>query len=176
VATLAGALDTRLAAVVPAGFAPDIDIIGWHGNHPCYLWNNGSPLDFYDVADLHALVAPRPLVVEVGHDDESFSDMMPSFSDAKEVTRRSRAAYADAPDRLIVYLHPGPHEYRFGSVLADGTAGAGLTTPALTGPSAPGDLSWATDDSTNTLGVTLVDQLLRFLPVAAKRLPVAAGH
>lgn len=168
VATLAGALDTRFAAVVPAGYAPDMTVIGWHGNHPCYLWNWGDPLDWYDVADLHALIAPRALLVEVGHRDDSFSDMTPPFSDAKEVTRRSRAAYADAADHFIVYLHPGPHEYRFGGDTIDGATGLGITVPALLGPQYDGDLSWASDDTINPVGRMLGDELQQFLPVTAK--------
>lgn len=167
VATLTGALDTRVAAVIPSGYAPDFTVIGWHGNHPCYLWNNGSPLDFFDVADLHALVAPRPLIVEIGHGDNSFSDFSPPFADAKELTRRSRVAYADASDHFVVYLHPGPHEYRFGGGLTDGTVGIGLTTPAVTGPRAPGDVTWAADDATNAVGVALADQLRAFIPATA---------
>lgn len=167
VATMAGALDPRISAVLPAGYAPELEVMAWHGNHPCWLWNNGNPLDYFDVADLHALIAPRALVIETGIDDAEFSSLQPSFVDAKEVTRRSRAAYADAPDNFVVYLHPGGHEYRFGDLIdgGDGTA-LDVEVPQATGPRWSGDLGWASDGSTTSLGVTLVDKLRGFFGIA----------
>jgi len=149
IASFAGALDPRITAVVPAGFVPDLTVMAGHGNHPCWSWLSGDPLDYYSVSDLHALVAPRPLVIEAGVDDDLFSDFAPPFVDAKEVVRRSRAAFADAPTRLTFYLHDGGHVYRFGEV----------TVPAVDGPAVAGDPSWATDDDTVSLGATLPELL-----------------
>jgi len=84
------------------------------------------------------------------------------------VVRRSRAAYADAPSQLALYLHDGGHEYRFGDVtVTDGAAPSYLTVPTTDGPRAPGDLSWATDGSTVSLGETLADALAGFLPASS---------
>ena len=66
VASFAGALDTRIAAVVPAGFIPDLDVMAGNGNHACWKWLFGDPTDYFSVSDLHALIAPRPLVAETG--------------------------------------------------------------------------------------------------------------
>jgi len=165
IASVAGALDARLAAVIPAGFVPDLTVMAGHGNHPCWRWLAGDPLDWLSVSDLHALIAPRPLVVETGAADVEFSAFRPPFVDGKEVVRRSRAAYADAPSQLALYLHDGGHEYRFGDVtVTDGAAPSYLTVPTTDGPRAPGDLSWATDGSTVNLGETLAEALAGFLP------------
>ena len=161
VASLAGALDTRIAAVVPAGFAPDLTVMAGHGNHPCWRWLFGDPLDYYSVSDLHALAAPRPLLVESGIADDVFSSYELPFVDAKEVVRRSRVAFADAPARLALYLHADAHAYHFGDATADGAPPLYVTVPAVDGPRAPGDRQWAEDASTVSLGLTVADWLAR---------------
>jgi hypothetical protein len=167
VASFAAALDPRIAVVVPAGFVPDLNVMAQNGNHGCWRWLVGSPLDYFSVADLHALVAPRPLIVETGVDDNKFSRFSPPFVAAKEVTRRSRAAFADAPDALVVYLHDAGHTYRFGDIGVDGSPPGLITVPSVVGPRAPGDLDWAVDGTTDPIGVTLADEVARFLPAAA---------
>jgi dienelactone hydrolase len=165
IASVAGALDSRFAAVIPAGFVPDLTVMAGNNNHPCWRWLFGDPLDYFSVSDLHALIAPRPLVVETGAIDVEFSKFWPPFVDGKEVTRRSRAAYADAPSQIALYLHDGGHEYRFGDiVVADGTPASYVTVPAVNGPRTTGDLSWASDGSTVSLSQTLADALAGFLP------------
>ncbi|MCU1277028.1 MAG: hypothetical protein JWM53_574 [bacterium] len=168
VASFAAALDPRIAVVVPAGFVPDLTVMAGNGNHACWNWLVGNPLDYFSVADLHALVAPRPLLVETGLFDDKFSRFWPPFVDGKEVTRRSRAAFADAPGAFVVYLHDAGHAYRFGDRGAvDGAAPSYVSIPSVTAPRATGDLDWAGDGSTTILGVTLADELARFLPAAA---------
>lgn len=159
VASFAAALDARVAAVVPAGFVPDLTVMAGHGNHPCWSWLSGDPLDYYSVSDLHALVAPRPLLVETGLVDDTFSSYTPPFVDGKEVARRSRAAFADAPARFALYLHPDGHAYRFGDATPDGAPAVYVTVPAIDAPSAPGDVAWAADGSTISLGLTVADWL-----------------
>ncbi len=44
---------------------------------------------------------------------------------------------------------------RFGDVALDGSPPLYVTVPAVSAPSAPGDLSWAADASTISLGQTL---------------------
>jgi hypothetical protein len=153
---------------VPAGFVPDLTVMAGNGNHACWRWLAGDPLDYYSISDLHALVAPRPLVVETGAVDDEFSRFWPPFVDGKEVARRSRAAFADAPDAFALYLHDGGHEYRFGDIAAgDGSPPTYVTLPAVDGPRAPGDLDWATDGATVALGQTLADVLAAALPASA---------
>ena len=169
VASFAGALDPRITAVVPAGFVPDLTVMAGNGNHPCWKWLDGDPTDYYSVSDLHALIAPRPLVVETGVDDAEFSRFAPPFVAGKEVAHRSRAAFADAPSQFLLYLHPGGHEYRFGDVgVVDGSPALDLAVPQVDGPRAPADLSWATDGTTVGLGKTLADEVATFLPAVAR--------
>jgi dienelactone hydrolase len=165
VASFAAALDPRIAAAVPAGFVPDLSVMALNGNHPCWRWLTGDPRDYFSVSDLHALIAPRPLVAETGLDDDTFSQVMPPYVDGKELARRSRAAFADAAQAFVLYLHPGGHEYRFGDVtVVDGAAPLFMTVPAVDEPRAPGDLTWAADGTTVNLGETLADSLGYFLP------------
>jgi hypothetical protein len=169
VATFVGAFDPRVQMVLTAGFVPDLAVMSWHGNHPCWQWTTSTPRDYFSVADLHALIAPRPLIAESGTQDGEFSDFNPPFVAGKELTRRSRSVYADAPSSFIFYLHDDRHAYHFGDVVADTSNPPGfITTPALTGPQATGDLEWAVDPATQNLGVTIVDQLLAFLPAPTK--------
>jgi dienelactone hydrolase len=167
-ASFAAALDPRIAVVVPAGFVPDLTVMAQNGNHGCWRWLVGSPLDYFSVADLHAMIAPRPLIVETGLYDDKFSRFSPPFVAAKEVTRRSRAAFADAPDALVVYLHDAGHVYRFGDIGVDGAPPGLVTVPRVAGPRAAGDLDWATDGTTDPVGATLADQVARFLPASAE--------
>ncbi len=168
VATFAAALDLRVTAVVPAGFVPDLTVMALNGNHACWRWITGSPLDYFSVSDLHALTAPRPIVAETGLIDDKFSSFSPPFVAGKEVTRRARAAYADLPDSFILYLHPGGHEYRFGDIDVDDDSGPlDVAVPAVDGPRAPDDLDWAADGTTVSLGLTLADELANFLPATS---------
>ncbi len=168
VATFAAAFDQRLRVAVAAGFAPDLTVMAQHGNHPCWNWAFANPLDYFAVSDLHALIAPRPLVAEVGLIDDRFSDFWPPFLDAKEVTRRSRAAYGQDAGSFVVYLHDGGHDYRFGDInVVDGGDPQYLAVPALTEPRFTGDLDWSSDDTTVSLGVTLGDEVARMMPAPA---------
>lgn len=161
VTTFAGALDGRVTIAIPAGFVPDLSVMAWNGNHPCWQWQHGSSLDYFDAGDLHALIAPRPLVVQSGTVDTLFSRLTPPFIDGKEVTRRSRSFYADEPDNFTFYLHDDGHVYRFGDVLADDTAAPpeGLLQPVVVAPLAASDLTWAADPSRQATGRTLVQQV-----------------
>jgi dienelactone hydrolase len=166
IAAWVGALDTRVSMVVPAGFTPDLAVLPAHGNHPCWQWQHASVRDYLDVADLFALVAPRPLVVEAGAADETFTFLDPPFIDAKELTRRGRTFFADAPDHFLFYLHDDGHAYHFGDRFAgdDEDAPLGVQLPAQIAPAAPGDLDWVRDPSTVSTGRTLVDTVLGFVP------------
>ena len=160
VATFVGALDERVTAVVTAGFTPDLGVMAYNGNHSCWMWQHGDARDYLDVADLHALVAPRALVAEVGERDWLFSQADAPFGASKEVTRRSRAAFAAAPPQgFLVYLHDGGHEYRFGN-LAAGLPGAGVTLPQVIAPRSPDDFAWSGDGTIMPTGKKLVRQVL----------------
>src|SRR5439155_1056208 len=81
----AGALDGDLAATVAAGYSGDLGVQLHHGNHACWRWLHGDVREYLDTSDLHALIAPRPLVVETGRDDATFSDHLPPYTADLEV-------------------------------------------------------------------------------------------
>ncbi len=157
VATLAGALDPRAASVVVAGFAPDLGVIARRANHPCWRWAHADIGEYLDVSDLHALVAPRLMVVETGSADHTFSDFRAPFADDKQVLRRSRVAWGDDAHRLVHFLHDGAHVYRAGDPSVDPTASLGISMPMRTAPDAAGATTWQTDAATSLLPVTVFD-------------------
>jgi dienelactone hydrolase len=134
VATWTAALDPEIAAAVIAGFSPDFDVYAYSSNHPCWKWRHGDARDYVDDSDLLALIAPRPVVVETGEVDYTFSGFSPPFVEDREVLNRARSAWPDAGS-LVHDLHNGGHELRFSELMApvnddvwDGTtAGTGET-------------------------------------------------
>ena len=65
----------------------------YHGNHPCWRWLNADVREYVDTSDFYALTAPRPLIVETGKVDFTFSQFPQPFASDKQVLRRSRIAY-----------------------------------------------------------------------------------
>jgi dienelactone hydrolase len=158
IATLAGALDPRIALVIPAAFSPDLGVLDARANHPCWRWQHANLLEYTDVSDWHALIAPRPLIVQSGKTDATYSSFQPPFASDKQVLRRSKAAYAEDAERLIHYLHSAqageaPHQYRAGDRLSTQPASpaAGISRPVVREPEsdAPWSLSWQTDEHTS---------------------------
>jgi hypothetical protein len=147
ITTVVGALDPRLAAVVPSEFSPDLGVLYWHGNHPCWEWLNANIRDYIDVSDLQSLVAPRPLIVESGKIDFIFSGRPEPFATDKEVLRRTRAAYADTPDRLLHYLHYDGHHYHVGDI-EPGKGALGICVPLEDEPQENPSEDWEDDAST----------------------------
>lgn len=161
IAQLVGALDERVTSVIAAGFVPELPNLVGVWAHECWRWIHGDVREYVDFALLHALIAPRRLVIETGVQDQSASWLGPVPD--KEVVRRGRVAYADAPDRLVHYVHPGGHIFRFGEREADGTI-LGVTVPLRVQPEAidgafDSSGSWALDPRTVALGVSLPDLL-----------------
>ena len=156
VATFAGALDPRIAAVVPAGFVPDLTVMALNGNHPCWRWLTGDParlLQHLGPARAHRAAPARR---RDRPRDGEFSKLAPPFVDGKEVARRSRAAYADAavelralpaPRRPRVPLRRHRRHRRQRPARRD--------RARVDGPRASDDLDWAADGTTVSLGVTL---------------------
>lgn len=165
VTTYVGALDQRPAVVVPAGYSPDMSVLLGHGNHPCWRWAWADVREYIDVSDLHALIAPRPLVVLTGRTDTTFSSLAPPFASDKQVMRRSAAAYVDAPGACLHFLHYDVHRYHVGDFAPGRQPPAGfqngVQVARLTAPTAPGSTAWQTDGSTQT--ETLFDLLEGFL-------------
>ena len=63
VTTWVGALDERFPVVIPAGFSPDLNVMAFHFNHDCWRWQHADVREYIDTSDLHALIAPRTLLV-----------------------------------------------------------------------------------------------------------------
>ena len=153
-ATWVGALDTRVAATVVAGFSPDLGVLlEKPDNHPCWRWQHGDLREYVDISDVEALIAPRRLVVETGQNDASFSMFQPPFAADKQVLRRTRLAYGADGAKLIHYLHDGEHAWRTAIVPH------GIRTPLLQAPMDANDVLWQSDAQTTLLPLTLLDLL-----------------
>jgi dienelactone hydrolase len=144
VASYVGALDPRVAVTIPAsGPAPDLSVFKYlrRVGH-CVHWSFADIREFIDHSDILALIAPRPLIVQTGQQDRTYSEFSSPFAGDKQALMRARAAYGDGP--LLHFLHPLGHEYRAGAVAYTVNDGQ-------------------TDASTATDGRTLFDYVRQFL-------------
>jgi dienelactone hydrolase len=163
IATVVAALDPRFAGSIPAGFSPDLDVVFSHGthNHPCWKWMHADMREYIDTSDLHALIAPRPLIVQTGRQDTTFSTISTPFASDKQVARRSRVAYGSDASNFVHYLHYDHHFYHVGDYpvgdfdSSNAYALLGVHTPAVTEPLIPFSLSWQTDATTVVIRPTL---------------------
>lgn len=156
IATLAAAMEPRIAMAISAGYSPDYDTISHNDNHACFQWahtyqcngcGEGSIVglrEYVDHSDFLALIGDRTHVVETGVLDDTFSKRDPLFSGDKQVLRRARAAY-DSPGALLHFLHPLGHHPRLGDV----------TVPVMIAP--PPAPSWQTDSWVSSQGYTVLD-------------------
>jgi len=163
VTTLLGGLEDRLAMVIPAGFSPDLGVMAWHGNHPCWRWTHADIREYVDVSDLEALAAPWPLIVETGAADPTYSSLPQPFASDKQVLRRSRNAYGGEAGRIVHYLHGDQHRYHVGDVNPSQASEIGLRTPAVIAPTAPASDAWQRDDRTFVEPATSFDYIAFFL-------------
>jgi dienelactone hydrolase len=156
-----GALDTRIAATVAAGSPTDLAVETLHGNHPCWLWQRGDAREYVDPADLEALVAPRTVIRETGHNDNCYSNAKVPFASAKQVVRRAQPAFDALGGKLIHYLHFDVHDFHVGQYCERGDTNAGVTTPIVSAPDAtdPWSTDWQNDDHTAQVSATIFDQL-----------------
>lgn len=157
VATIFGALDPRVSLVISAGFSPDLAVMKYRKNHPCWQWLHADVVEYLNTSDLHALIAPRPLIVETGKTDATFSTFSPPFAADKQVIRKSRAAFGDEQGHLVHYLHDqtageSGHRYRVGDRRASPgqETRAGITLPTIDAPApeARWSLDWQCDAQT----------------------------
>ncbi|MFN0121811.1 MAG: alpha/beta hydrolase family protein [Blastocatellia bacterium] len=140
--TYVAALDTRIAMAVPSGFSPDLSVLKYRESHGCWNWSFADIREYIDAADLFALIAPRPLIIQSGKMDDVYSGytMLPGseaarlwreatpeslktyamnlrvFAADKEVARRVRAAYGAAAGNFTHNLHYDWHYYHFGDL------------------------------------------------------------
>lgn len=179
IASIVGALDLRVSLSIPAAFPPDLDVVNDHGNHPCWRWSKADIREYLGASDFLALIAPRPLIIETGERDFTFSSFAPPFAAYKQVARRVRAAYGQETDNFVHYLHYDGHHYHIGGPHPVGARGPnpdgllpapdmsskqlGVRVPVLVNPEAPWSTRWQTDNQTRTAAPTLYDLIDRYL-------------
>jgi dienelactone hydrolase len=177
IATYVGALEPRIVAVLPAGFSPDLGPRRNLGRpsddsaHRCNFWDRADMREYIDTSDLHAMVAPRTLVVQTGRKDQTYSKFRPRiggstvdafFAGDKQVARRTRAAYVRSPGSFVHYLHYDQHRYHVGAALPAQTGAEQFVhQPVSVEPPAghPWDVSWQASPQTADEGTTLFDYL-----------------
>jgi hypothetical protein len=150
--------------------ASDLHALRYRHAHPCWQWNNADICEYIDVSDWHALLAPRPLIVETGMRSENTSQRIPAFVSDRQLARRSRSAYSDAPQCYIPYLHDGGHVYRFGEISIDGAAIAGVRVPALSSADDLGSLEAQVDPTTLLIKPSLLACIYDLLGTPHKRI------
>ena len=110
-----GAMDPRVTVTIAAGFSPDFAVLKYQGSHGCWLWHYSDIREYIDSSELFSMTAPRALVIETGKQDFFFSCNPEHYAGDKQVARRTRAAYHDAPDKFLHYLHSEFHLFRVGA-------------------------------------------------------------
>jgi dienelactone hydrolase len=163
ISTMTSALDTRLAMGIPAAFSPDLGVVRYHGNHACWRWMHAEISEYIDTSDLFALAAPRPLIVETGKADPTYSQFGAPFAADKQVVRRARVAYGGETGNLVHYLHYDRHNFHVGDVNPTHGTEVGVRIPEVVQPTAPWSLEWQTDDRTHELRASLFDLISFFL-------------
>jgi hypothetical protein len=163
ITTITGALDPRLALSLPVGYSPDMGVMIYNGNHACWRWLNADIREYVDISDYYALTAPRPLIIETGKRDYTFSRFSSPFAADKQVARRSRTAYGDEAYNFVHYLHYDEHHFHVGDVNPTRATESGVRVPDVIEPEAPWSLTWQTSGSTSTDGSTLFDYIGLYL-------------
>jgi dienelactone hydrolase len=164
-ATWVAALDPRLGAGITAGYSPDMGVLlNLPNAHACWRWNHADIREYLDQSDLHALIAPRLLIVQTGKQDPNFSMSATPFAADKQVARRTRAAYGDDAGSFVHYLHYDFHHYHVGGEPPDPenpppNYQAGVQVPRAIAPQSRGSLTWQTDGTTTTDQPTVFDYL-----------------
>ena len=146
---------------VPAAFSPDLNVVRYHGNHPCWRWLHADIAEYIDTSDLLALIAPRPLIIETGKADTTYSRFTAPFAADKQVVRRARVAYGGETGNLVHYLHYDQHHFHGGDLNPTHGSETGVHIPQVIEPTGPWSSGWQTDRRTFALQGSLFD-LVRF--------------
>jgi len=163
ITAITSGLDTRLAMSIPAAFSPDLGVVRYNGNHPCWRWLHADISEYVDTSDLLALIAPRPAVVETGKGDTTYSRFRTPFAADKQVLRRARVAYGGETGNLLHYLHYDRHNYHTGDVNPTHGSERSVRIPEIIQPTGTQSTDWQTDDRTYALRATLFDLVSLFL-------------
>jgi Prolyl oligopeptidase family len=171
ITTIAAALEPRFSLVIPASWSPDAGVF-YHCNafisppHTCGNWVYADNLEYVDTSDYHALIAPRPLIVQTGKLDTVYSTFISPFVGDKAVARRSRIAYGNDVDKFIHYLHYDGHAYHIGEMNGNPDPTAlyeqNVRVPNVISPVSLGSLAWQTDPRTDDTNRTVFDFLQAF--------------
>jgi dienelactone hydrolase len=114
VAAYVGALDPRVAVTIPSsGPAADLSVFKYlrRVGH-CVNWSFADIREYISQSDVLALTAPRPVIIQTGAIDRTYSEFSIPFAGDKQVVGRARAAGGE----VVHFLHPLGHEYRAGVV------------------------------------------------------------
>ena len=105
--TYLGALDRRIKACVIGCYLSTLSD-GLDRGNTCGAQYMPGLRVIGDVADVTALIAPKPLLAEIGENDTCFL-----VDDAMTAYRRVEAAYANlgCPEKTAVDRFDGPHEF-----------------------------------------------------------------
>jgi dienelactone hydrolase len=163
VTMIAGALDPRSQMSIPAGFSPDLGVMTYHGNHPCWQWMHADIREYVDPSDFYALTAPRPLIIETGKADFTFSQLHEPFAGDKQVSRRVRAAYGSEAYSFVHYLHYDEHHFHVGDVNPTYMSESDVRLPVVIKPESLWSLAWQTDSQTFEPAGSLLDYVAVFL-------------
>lgn len=155
IANWAAAIEPALQTAIVAGYAPDFEVMRLGTNHRCWQWQQAELNDYLTASDLHALVAPRRLVVQTGARDTTFSAMSTPWAADLQVARRARVAWSDDALRYVHYLHPDGHRFHVADVQACGTRPAGLTVPVFMAPTSTTGTEWQLSSMTMVLAQSL---------------------
>ena len=164
ITTEAAALDPAFTYAVPAGFSPDLAMMDVNANHPCWKWQHGHVLDYIEASDMHALIAPRPLIVETGKIDTVYSLLRTPYSGDKQVARRSRVAYGQDVNNFVHYLHYDQHHFHVGGIDPTKQIAINVQSPVLIKPDPTDRLTWQIDGNTAPAGDDLFAVLDSLVP------------
>ncbi len=148
-------LDPRLFMSIPAGYSPDQSVMLYNGSHPCWQWQHADIREYVDISDYFALNVPRPLLIETGKQDYTFSWRNPPFSSDKQVARRNLASYSAEATQFNLYLHYDQHHYHVGDINPTSATEQGVSVPDELEPLQPWDQTWQVSGSTHRIQPTL---------------------
>ena len=109
--TYLAALEPRLKVACISGYLSTIkhDAMGMRGKgNFCGAQYMPGLLTIGDIPEVAGLIAPKPLIVEMGEQDSCFiiEDMKRAYAQVERIY-----AAASAPDRLAADVHPGAHAW-----------------------------------------------------------------
>jgi dienelactone hydrolase len=175
IAAFTAAMTPTINLAVVSGFSPDLRVMHKRAeNHKCFEWFNGgfdrnsgttsveSTLitEYIDESDIQALIAPRPLIVQTGVLDPTFSNGVPVggtsvyFASDKQVTMRAKIGYGALKQNHIHSLFnpglDGQRQHRFSAGLYTSGSSPPLRIPVVSPPlPVPmDDMTWQTSSST----------------------------